>query len=471
MDKAPLVITDLRPSALDQARPHSAEPLGREESRNDSRPPFDLLLRHETGLSSVDPNDPRPAEKPGLPDRRTTDRKFSDVAVEREEALEREGDNEVPATKLPSVDRPEVENRPSKPATAARATGSGGKTAPETTAGSVAPRAPADYEPVAGTIPEEMGVTEAAATPLARAVSLAGEAPGTTSAPGDPAAAQPMTADELAARLAVTFASMPTPTTRAPGPATMPNAGSAVGIATASATMISAGATAALTGGFPPGSDSSATVQPQPGEVPAQEADLVLGRLSAASKKEAPFDDPSFRQGPDQDDFNPSQGLPAAARAAVAPASGTVTPERPALPVRPVAEQIALHMARGAKNGLSHLHIALEPDNLGRLEIRLDFHRDGHLNAAIVADRPETLNLLRNEARALEESLKAAGFAASQDNLSFDLSSSNDRSHAFLPEAQARRTFRFGESAAGEDLPVANPVWRPVVSGRLDIRA
>jgi hypothetical protein len=161
----------------------------------------------------------------------------------------------------------------------------------------------------------------------------------------------------------------------------------------------------------------------------------------------------------------------AGASPADTPTSLPAGADKPTAPVRPVSEQITVHLARGAKNGLSHLHIALDPDSLGRLEIRLDFHRDGSLNAAIVADRPETLNLLRNEARALEDSLNAAGFKTGQDSLSFDLSSSNERAHVFLPEGQARRTFGFGESGTGEDMPPTTPLWRPALPGRLDIRA
>ncbi|MFO1154515.1 MAG: flagellar hook-length control protein FliK [Rhodospirillales bacterium] len=153
--------------------------------------------------------------------------------------------------------------------------------------------------------------------------------------------------------------------------------------------------------------------------------------------------------------------------------SSMATGEKTSPSVRPMVQQIAVHMARGAKDGLSHVRIALEPDSLGRLEIRLDFGRDGSLTAAITADRPETLNMLRNEAQALEDSLNDAGFKASQDNLSFDLSSNSDQGSSFLPQTQfGRASAPYGEGVETSDDPLLKSLnWRPVSAGRLDIRA
>jgi flagellar hook-length control protein FliK len=193
--------------------------------------------------------------------------------------------------------------------------------------------------------------------------------------------------------------------------------------------------------------------------------------VTATLKNETPSDgQASQQQGKDQGDFRHLAVTPGAS-AAETSSSAAVTADKPATPARPLSEQIAVHMARGARNGLSHLHIALEPDSLGRLEIRLDFQRDGRLSAAIVADRPETLNLLRSEAQSLQDQLNAAGFKADSDTLSFDLGSSHDRPP--VAEMQTRRSsLRFGENdETGDDAPTATSLWRPVSSGRLDIRA
>jgi flagellar hook-length control protein FliK len=85
------------------------------------------------------------------------------------------------------------------------------------------------------------------------------------------------------------------------------------------------------------------------------------------------------------------------------------------------AEQVALRIAAAAKNRLGQIRIELRPESLGRLDVRLDFGRDGHLTALIIAENREALDVLRSDARALQQALAGAGFAADDGSLSFQL--------------------------------------------------
>ena len=102
-------------------------------------------------------------------------------------------------------------------------------------------------------------------------------------------------------------------------------------------------------------------------------------------------------------------------RAAQAQAAKQSTPNRP------VAQQISVNITKAIADGLDHINIKLRPAELGRVEVRLEVGNNGKVHAQIIADKPETLDLLRNEARNLEKALQDAGFDTGSGDLSFDL--------------------------------------------------
>ena len=124
------------------------------------------------------------------------------------------------------------------------------------------------------------------------------------------------------------------------------------------------------------------------------------GRLDAAS---APIGSTQSAQAADQ-----------AARAAQANA-----PPRP----HPSAatEQVSARLTKAIETGDSTLRIQLRPHELGRVEVKLDIGADGHTKALVLAERPETLELLQRDSRVLERALQDAGLKADQSSLSFDL--------------------------------------------------
>ncbi len=85
---------------------------------------------------------------------------------------------------------------------------------------------------------------------------------------------------------------------------------------------------------------------------------------------------------------------------------------------QPVAEQVAVQIVKSVKDGADKIKIQLSPEDLGRVEIRLEIQKDAHIKAVIAADKPETAEWLQRDAKQLERALQDAGFKT--DNNSFE---------------------------------------------------
>lgn len=93
---------------------------------------------------------------------------------------------------------------------------------------------------------------------------------------------------------------------------------------------------------------------------------------------------------------------------------------RPALPL-PVADQVAAHLGKAIKDEVKAINVQLNPEELGRVDIRLEFGADGKVSAHVTADNPQALDLLQRDQRALERSLTDAGLKTDDSSLSFSL--------------------------------------------------
>ena len=90
-----------------------------------------------------------------------------------------------------------------------------------------------------------------------------------------------------------------------------------------------------------------------------------------------------------------------------------------ALPV-PIAG-IAVAIAGRALAGNHHFDIRLDPPELGRIEVRLKVDRDGQVTSHLIADRRDTLDLLRRDVPGLERALQDAGLKTAGNGLQFSL--------------------------------------------------
>ena len=107
-----------------------------------------------------------------------------------------------------------------------------------------------------------------------------------------------------------------------------------------------------------------------------------------------------------------------------APVAGTqaaAAPKPVFVPQQPPQVQVAVHIAQAVQQGIDQIRIQLHPAELGRVDVRLDVAPDGRVAATVIADRPETLDMLRNDSRGLERALQDAGLRSDAGNLSFNL--------------------------------------------------
>ena len=87
----------------------------------------------------------------------------------------------------------------------------------------------------------------------------------------------------------------------------------------------------------------------------------------------------------------------------------------------PATSQVSIQLSKAVQNGDNKIKIQLRPQELGRVEVKLEIANDGRAKALIIAERPETLDILQRDVRVLDRTLQDAGLKTDQNSLSFDL--------------------------------------------------
>ncbi len=80
-----------------------------------------------------------------------------------------------------------------------------------------------------------------------------------------------------------------------------------------------------------------------------------------------------------------------------------------------------VEIATKARDGKTNFDIRLDPPELGRIEVRLNIDRDGNVTSRLIADRQDTLDLLRRDSSGLERALQDAGLKTSDNGMQFSL--------------------------------------------------
>jgi flagellar hook-length control protein FliK len=113
---------------------------------------------------------------------------------------------------------------------------------------------------------------------------------------------------------------------------------------------------------------------------------------------------------------------------ATAAAAGAATANNMASNAVPI-DGVAVEIATQSQNGKTSFDIRLDPKELGRIDVRLEVDKDGHVTTKMTVDRVETLDLLKRDASNIERTLQQAGLKTSDNSLEFSLrdqSFSND---------------------------------------------
>ncbi len=155
---------------------------------------------------------------------------------------------------------------------------------------------------------------------------------------------------------------------------------------------------AAAVAAAPPAASAAATApptdgaaQPAPPAAPAPFAGLDLaGAAAVGATRSQPVDRPS-----------PTPAAPSI-RQDTSPAPASIAP----------AGQVAAAVARLAVGqGTARLELSLQPEALGRVQIRIDRAADGSAAVTVQVERPETLAALHRDSSQLQAALDRAGFS------------------------------------------------------------
>lgn len=151
-------------------------------------------------------------------------------------------------------------------------------------------------------------------------------------------------------------------------------------------------------------------------------------------------------------------------------------PERPAqpaaagAPLHTATQQVMHRLEKAIEHREDRIRIELEPASLGGVEVQLRIGDDGRVSAIVRADRSDTLALLQNDARGLEQALRDAGLRPEAGSLSFNLRQGEGQAgNQPDPRGQRRRGGAeravFAIEAVGSGAPA-----RHHLLGGLDIR-
>ncbi len=143
----------------------------------------------------------------------------------------------------------------------------------------------------------------------------------------------------------------------------------------------------------------------------------------------------------------------------------------PGVPLTSAA--IAVEIVARAKEGSRQFDIRLDPPELGRIDVRLDVDKNGAVSTRLTVDRPETLQLLQNDARGLERALQSAGLKTDDGSLQFSLRQQSPDGSAGQ-QAQNRTDPRPGTIYVDDEESTAAGLeryqWAARLRGGVDIR-
>ncbi|MDA9498016.1 flagellar hook-length control protein FliK [Bradyrhizobium sp. CCBAU 11357] len=117
----------------------------------------------------------------------------------------------------------------------------------------------------------------------------------------------------------------------------------------------------------------------------------------------------------------PLTNTTSAATASTATLTATAATHNAAVPV----SGIPIEIAAAIRAGKSRFDISLDPAELGRIDVRINVDRAGNVTSHLTVEKPETLQMLRQDAPQLQRALDDAGFKTGSNGLSFSLRDQN----------------------------------------------
>lgn len=454
----------------------AVKPAGR---KSDSTDPFGALVAM---LDQANAEAPAPEVSAAAPDAQG-----AEIA-----AAPKAGSDDVPAKDDKSAEAPALDAAnpvaammvaammaPAPPPTAASAAIQAAEPTGGAATGSAMAAAPADFAPVPATA-DEPAVTEGAELPA----KSAGEAAPTLQAP------MPVEADKPAARAVAAAPAEPQPAVTGPqaqaAPQTAPMAAAQAveqpqpqpQPPTADQTRVAAAIPPVQDGeAHPDGApDPRAQDRENGASADADATQQVQARKAPASDAAQTFAQPDLADAAPQAPSSPSQPPPPAASAA----APVITAQAAVTPVRGSPETVAhlaAQMIQRLDGRTTRFDLSLNPQSLGRVDVRIEIGAKGALRARMAFDDAASAHELSGRHAELRAALQSAGFDVPEGAITYDVASGGGSgtggAFAERQDANGHAAPSFNTLADTADQDAAASVqtyFRAAGSSGLDIR-
>lgn len=211
---------------------------------------------------------------------------------------------------------------------------------------------------------------------------------------------------------------------------------------------------AGISGPAPSAPVTAIASAPVPASQPAGSPDLAAAAAAAAAGHDDSGDGEAETSTPDQP--VPLEGGPVTTQGS-GTARETVASQLSRSTVEATA-QIAAQILRRLEGRSTRFEMALTPDELGRVDVKLDIDAEGRLNARLAFDNPAAATDLRGRADELRRQLEDAGFHLAED--AFQFAERDSGSSAFDRGQDARNGSSRAFAAAtrlNNEIDVAQP--------------
>jgi flagellar hook-length control protein FliK len=135
---------------------------------------------------------------------------------------------------------------------------------------------------------------------------------------------------------------------------------------------------------------------------------------------------------------------------------------------------LAVEIAASAQSGKTRFEVRLDPADLGRIDVRIDVNRDGQVTSHLIAEKPETLSMLQQDAPQLQQALNDAGLKTGSGGLQFSLrdqSSFGGQNNGNQMQGNAQRLILSDETSVPPAAVAGQSYGRMLgLSGGVDIR-
>jgi len=144
---------------------------------------------------------------------------------------------------------------------------------------------------------------------------------------------------------------------------------------------------------------------------------------------------------------------------------GTTTLTR--ITTTPAAQQVSMQIYKAAVKGDTRITIKLHPEELGKVDVKLEMTKDGKAKASVFADNSDTLNLLSRNANQLQKALNEAGLQAHTGDLSFHLNDGGNNAQT-SPQNQ-NGNHRVGSTQNNNTIETEMPLAPDVLIGEYSV--